>query len=213
MKPITIIAIVLVCVLALFGIAMYGYGAYVKSEVQQSVNTNLIRPDAFVLGNPDAKVTVVEFFDPACSACVRIAPMISRLPDRFEGKVKVVYRGIGYHQGSDVVLSLLEAAKEQGRYKQLWEAFIRSYTRWFNGQSVNAFVAWGVLGEAGVDEEAAKQYLDNNKAKVDATLKQALDDSQSLRITATPTFFVNSVQVKADSLLPTIEAEIAKLYN
>ena len=39
----------------------------------------LVKPHSPVKGNPDAKVTIVEFLDPECEACRSMHPIVKRL--------------------------------------------------------------------------------------------------------------------------------------
>nr|VFK48232.1 MAG: Thioredoxin [Candidatus Kentron sp. TC]VFK64328.1 MAG: Thioredoxin [Candidatus Kentron sp. TC] len=47
--------------------------------------------DAPMKGNPDAKVTIVEFVDYRCGYCKKAAAAIGKVMEKFEGKVQVVY--------------------------------------------------------------------------------------------------------------------------
>ncbi|MDR1008411.1 MAG: thioredoxin domain-containing protein [Campylobacteraceae bacterium] len=215
-----IISLSLLALLILFAASAYLYNSYKKTEFSNKtqdekaqIEALLVREHAYIAGNKDAKVTVVEFFDPACSACVRISPVVARIPEKYLDQVRVVYRSLGYHKGSDMILSLLEAAKEQGKFKEAFAAFNLRFPRWFINNQVNDFVAWGVLEQSGTDVKAAKEFLDSNQDKVNEILRQNMEDAENLGITSTPTFFVNGMQVEQKELIDTIESEIAKIYK
>ncbi|NCB55536.1 MAG: disulfide bond formation protein DsbA, partial [Epsilonproteobacteria bacterium] len=61
-------------------VAFYFGGSYLYQKSNVSVSSDkqsaLVRPTAFVLGNPDAKTTIVEFFDPACETCKSFYPFV-----------------------------------------------------------------------------------------------------------------------------------------
>jgi protein-disulfide isomerase len=213
MKPTYIIATVLVLILALFGGGIYAYNAYSKNKASQEADSRLIREHSFILGDKDAKVTVVEFFDPACPACVHIFPIVEKLPEKYPSQVRVVYRALPYHKGSDVVLSLLEAAKEQGKYKEALSLFNSQYMSWYANGQLNVYIAWGILEQAGVDGMKAKEFLDANQTKIDERLKQNMDDSAQLGVSETPTFFVNNKRTKASELVKEVEATVAETYK
>lgn len=216
----SIISLSLFAVLALFATGIYLYDSHKKTELTNKsqsemarIEALLIREHSYIAGNKDAKITVVEFFDPACSACVRISPIVARIPERYLDQVRVVYRSVGYHKGSDTILSLLEAAKEQGKFKEASAAFNSRYSSWFVNNQVNTFVAWGVLEQSGVDIEAAKEFLENNQDKVNGILRQDMEDAANIGVTSTPTFFVNGIKIEHKDLIETIESEIAKVYE
>ncbi|MDR3346638.1 MAG: DsbA family protein [Campylobacteraceae bacterium] len=215
MKPTSLIAIVLVLLLAIFGGGVYAYNTYSKNKVAKESYSRLVRDYSFISGAKDAKVTVVEFFDPACPACVQISPVVEKLPDRYPAQVRVVYRALALpsHKGSEVVLSLLEAAKEQGKYKEALSLFNSRYMSWYANNQLNVFIAWGILEQAGVDGVKAKEFLDANQAQIDERLRQNMEDSAQLNVQGTPTFFVNDKQVKTSELIKEIEAAIAEAYK
>ena len=70
-----------------------------------------------------------------------------------------------------------------------------------------------MLEQSGVDIKAAKEFLDNNQDKIDAILRQNMEDATNAGITSTPTFFVNGIKIEQKDLIDTIESEIAKIYE
>jgi protein-disulfide isomerase len=211
-----IISLSLLTVLILF-IAGVMYISYKNTEFSSrsqsekaQIEALLIREHAYVAGSKDAKITVVEFFDPACPACVAKASAISRFPELYNSQVRVVYRSLALHNGSDLILSLMEAAKEQGKYKEAAAAFNAYYKNWFINNQVNAFVAWGVLEKSGTDIEMAKIFLNENQAKINDMLRLNMEDATALGVNATPTFFVNGKKVEQNELIKEIENELLK---
>lgn len=71
----------------------------------------LVRDYSPTKGSDDAKVTIVEFFDPACETCKAFHPFIGNLMAAHPGKIKVVMRNAAFHHGSDYVVAMLEAAR------------------------------------------------------------------------------------------------------
>ena len=49
---------------------------------------SLIRDYSPATGNRDAKVTIVEFFDPACETCKVFHPIVKRMMSRNKGKIR-----------------------------------------------------------------------------------------------------------------------------
>ena len=78
-----------------------------NQQATQALKTNsdaLVRPHSPVFGNPAAKVTIVEFFDPACETCRAFYPIVKDLMSRYPNDVKLVLRYAPFHQGSDEVI-------------------------------------------------------------------------------------------------------------
>ena len=78
-----------------------------------------VREHSQTLGSDDAKVYLVEFTDPACETCAAFSPFIKKLMASDPGKIKLVIRYAPFHEGSDYIVKILEAARKQGKY---WEA-------------------------------------------------------------------------------------------
>ncbi|MBC7754791.1 MAG: thioredoxin domain-containing protein, partial [Moraxellaceae bacterium] len=53
---------------------------------------NLAASHSYSYGPLDAKVTIVEFFDPECESCAAVAPLIKNEMKYYEGKVRWVFR-------------------------------------------------------------------------------------------------------------------------
>src|SRR3990172_6743970 len=81
--------------------------------------TILERRHSATLGPTDAPVTIVEFIDPACETCADFFPFFKNLMAANPGKVRLVMRWAPFHAGSQGVVAMLEAAREQDK---LWPA-------------------------------------------------------------------------------------------
>ena len=80
-----------------------------NQEVKQAVQSNgdaLVRPHSPIFGNPAAKVTIVEFFDPSCETCRAFYPIVKRIVNASFGQHK---RRFG--QAIEIRYSLLSAIK------------------------------------------------------------------------------------------------------
>ena len=62
-----------------------------NQEVKQAAQINseaLVRPHSPVFGNPAAKVTIVEFFDPSCETCRVFYPIVKGMVNASFGQVR-----------------------------------------------------------------------------------------------------------------------------
>ena len=73
-------------------------------------------------GNPDAKVNIVEFLDPACGTCASFFPHVKKLLSANPDRIRLSVRHVPFHKGSDQVVRILEAARSQGKYLPTLEA-------------------------------------------------------------------------------------------
>ncbi len=140
-------------------------------------------------GPADAKVTIVEFFDPACGACRAFYPFVKEILKRHPDDVRLVLRYAAFHKGSDQVIRLMEAAKQQDLYLLTLEALMAEQDTWVTQHKPDIDKARSVAESIGLDINKAK--TDSESAHLDAILKQESEDIRSLQVRQTPTFYVN----------------------
>jgi protein-disulfide isomerase len=106
-------------VVAAFGIGVFFFKERTNQEVVKAVQSSsdaLVRAHSPVFGNPDAKVTIVEFFDPSCESCRAFYPAVKSIVNASFGQVRLVLRYAALHKGSDEEVKILEAVRLQGKY-------------------------------------------------------------------------------------------------
>ena len=213
-KKFTVIGLVALGAL-LFYWAMTSYQQRVQAaqDVQVTAEpSRLVRMHSPVFGPQDAPVTIVEFFDPACETCRAFYPLVKNLMAQHPEKIKLVIRYAAFHQGSDVVVKLLEAAKSQGKYQVVLEALLAAQPAWADHGQPNLETAFTVAQQAGLDLSQARQAMEN--PAMQALLQQDMDDLTALQVTKTPTFFVNGRSLPSfgpEQLAALVAEEVAKV--
>ena len=150
----------------------------------------LLRPGLPSLGPTDAKVTIVEFLDPACETCALFYPEIKQMLAANPGRLRLVTRHVPFHAGSEAVVAMLEAAQLQGKYWQALEALLRAQDRWVNNHRVQPDAAMAVLGNVpGLD--MARLHADAQRPEVRQRAAQDFADAKALKVVKTPEYFVN----------------------
>lgn len=147
------------------------------------------RSGAPIKGPQDAKVTIVEFFDPACGTCADFYPLVKELIDQYPGKVRVMMRYAPLHTGSDQVVLMLEAAHRQGKYWQALELLFDNQRRWITGHVSQPGRARSLLNAIALDH--AQLDADMTRPEVVNVVQKDMQDLQALGVRATPEFFVN----------------------
>ncbi len=173
--------------------------------------TRLVRMHSPVLGPQAAPVTIVEFFDPACETCRAFYPIVKSLMAKYPDDVRLVIRHAPFHQGSDQVVKLLEAAKRQGRYQPVLEAVLQAQPTWADHGRPNPDLTFEIAKAAGLDIERAR--ADMAKPEMQALLTQDVEDLTALQVSQTPTFFVNGRSLPSfgpDQLATLLAEEVAK---
>jgi protein-disulfide isomerase len=168
---------------------------YKSEKTQQSAQTvernraNLVQFYSPTLGNPDAKVHIVEFLDPACETCRSFYPYVKQIMAANPDRVRLSIRHVPFHNGSDYVVKVLEAARKQGKYWQALEAMLASQAYWARNHTAQPELVWKPLEGLGLNLEQIK--VDMNAPEIAQRIEQDLKDAKSLDVTKTPTFFVN----------------------
>ncbi len=62
------------------------------------------------LGDPGAKVHIVEFLDPACGTCALFFPMVKQWIAEVPDEIRLSIRHVAFHPGSDYAVRILEAS-------------------------------------------------------------------------------------------------------
>ena len=208
------VAILLGIVLIAFLFGMYNYQRRVQSSQEQKVTLQkglLVRMHSPVFGPTNAPVTIVEFFDPACETCRAFYPVVKDLLRKYPNDVRLVLRYAPFHQGSDQIAKLLEAAKRQDKYWPVLEMVLAEQPNWADHGTPNLELAYKAAEKAGLDLQRA--LADAATPAVEAVLKQDIEDLTSFEVTKTPTFFVNGRGLPSfgpDQLATLVAEEVAK---
>ena len=164
------------------------------SQAAQSNSDALIRASSPVFGNPAAKVTIVEFFDPACETCRAFYPLVKTIVNSSFGQVRLVVRHAPLHQGSDTAVKILEAARLQGQYWPAVERALAGQPQWAAHGNARPELIWDLITDLGLD--MAKARADADSPAVAQLLAQDIADMKALKVDRTPGFFVNGTPLR-----------------
>lgn len=144
--------------------------------------------DAPILGNKDAKVTLVEYSDFQCPYCAKGSKIMHEIKNKYGDKVKVAFKNfpLPFHKQAKVAALAGLCAQEQGK-----DYFWKLHDFMFDNQSKldpNSLKEVAAKFQ-GFDNAKFSDCVDQNKlmAKVDADI----EEGQNLGVKSTPTFFLN----------------------
>lgn len=181
--------------------------------VSDASQARLLRFHAPSLGSADAKVQIVEFLDPACEACRAFYPFVKSLMAAHPDKIRLSIRHVGFHEGADFAVRVLEAARRQGKYWETLETLLASQSTWAINHRVQPELVLARLDGLGLDLERLKGDLEDPEIARRIAIDR--DDAQALRVTKTPEFFVNGRQMATfgrEQLAKLVADEIARMY-
>ena len=150
----SVVLIVSVVILAVFAAAAFFYSpsqspqqAQAPGSTAQETATQpkqnggqLVRFHSPVFGPAQAPVTIVEFFDPSCEACRAFHPYVKQILAENPEDVRLVLRYVLFHQGSEEVARMLEAARKQNLHEQVLGAVLEAQPGWHDDPKVTQ--AW-----------------------------------------------------------------------
>ena len=145
--------------------------------------------DAPTLGNPDAKVHVVEFLDPACETCALFFPIVKQMMAENPDRIRLSVRHLAFHDGSEFVVRMLEASRRQDRYWQTLETLLATQSRWAINHVVRPELAMQAV--AGIGLDTGQLMSDMRAPEIDERIRRDRADAMTVKVTATPEYYVN----------------------
>lgn len=168
----------------------YNKNESAKLEALAKEKAMLFKRDySYTEGPDDAKVQLVEFFDPACETCAQFHPYVKDIMKEHEGKIQLVLRYAPFHNGSDKVVGMLEATKKQDMFMKTLELAFAIQPYWASHGEPRLYVLWGALPKIGLDMD--KLIKDMKDPKIQEIIKQDIEDGKVLGATKTPSYYVN----------------------
>ena len=168
---------------------------YESDEAQSVQDGAAVRQEALAsrhsptLGDPGAKVHIVEFLDPACETCALFFPMVKQWMAEVPGQIRLSVRHVAFHSGSDYAVKVLEASRKQDKYWETLEALLASQRQWTQHHTVQPDKIGPAIAGVGLDMEQLK--TDMNSVEVLMRMEQDKKDSILLKVSKTPDYFVN----------------------
>ena len=142
-----------------------------------------------MLGDPGAKVHIVEFLDPACGTCAVFFPMVKDWMAQVPGEIRLSVRHVAFHSGADYAVRVLEASRNQGKYWQTLEVLLMSQRQWVQNHVVQPDNIGPVIAGIGLDME--QLTADMNSAEVTQRIERDKQDAILLQVSKTPDYYVN----------------------
>jgi protein-disulfide isomerase len=158
-----------------------------------------------VRGNPDAKVTIVNYDDFECPFCSRMhSTLMSEILPQYGDKIRIIYKDYPLSMHPWAVHAANDAnclAKESG--KGYWEFadYVHANQRAISGAQKDVQQAFGELDRITLDV-GKKNGVDANrlqvcvKAQADGAVKSSMAEGDSVGVNATPTMFVNGERLE-----------------
>lgn len=151
-----------------------------------------VRSDSHVLDDAGTDaVTVVEFLDFECPSCGAFYPIVEDLREKHHGDITYVVRyfPLPGHVNSTQAALAAEAAAEQGRFEDIYDALFTTQAQWGEQQTETPEVFREIASGLGLDMAAYDEAVADP-----ATLERVRSDKadgEALGVQSTPSFFVD----------------------
>ena len=184
-------AAIVVLVIAVLAATFFSNGDDTQSVQSEAAarQAALASEHSPALGDPGAKVHIVEFLDPACETCALFFPMVKQWMTEVPGEIRLSVRHLAFHSGSDYAVKILEASRKQGKYWETLEALLMSQNQWVQNHTVQPDRIGPAIVGVGLNME--QLTADMNTVEVLRHVEQDKKDSIVLKVSATPEYFVN----------------------
>jgi protein-disulfide isomerase len=155
-----------------------------RSQVLSEQKDQIFRsPHDFVLGDENAKITVVEFFDYNCGWCKRALTEINKFTKK-DPNVRIVMKEFPiFGDNSQFAAKAALASKKQGKYWEFHQALMKE-------RQVTRENTLDIAKSVGMDVEALKREMEN--PLYDQVLAENIQIAQALGMQGTPGFIIDS---------------------
>ncbi|MGA1790436.1 MAG: thioredoxin domain-containing protein [bacterium] len=177
------------------------------SIIQLSTIYNIEAGQSPIIGDKDAPVSVVAFFDYQCPYCARIYPVLEELLEKYPKDVNLIIKHFPlrmHHFAEHASLAALASSK-QNKYERITRNFFDNYKD-LNEENIKKY-----MEEAGLDMK--KLDTDFNDPSLKNILNQDLNLGTRLKVRGVPTLFINGRPVKyrsLNALSNMVETELSK---
>jgi Na+/H+ antiporter NhaA len=158
-----------------------------------------------VRGDPEAPVTLVEYGDYECPYCGRAAPVVKELLERFDGRLRFVFRHlplIDVHPNAALAAQAAEAAGEQGKF---WEMHDRLFE---HQDDLDPHDLARHAAEIGLDVVAFEEDLRSHRFA--GRVAQDVNSADEAGVAGTPSFFINEIRYRGAYDVETLSAVLAR---
>jgi protein-disulfide isomerase len=167
-----------------------------------------------VLGNPDAKVSIIEFSDFQCPYCKMFYDSLDQLlkTGDYKNKVKVAFKNLplSFHNRSNDASMAAECSGVQGKYWDMYNTLFLKQAEWQNTTTNDKFKSYAA--QLKLDTAKFNQCID--KGEQQSVIDADKELAKQYNISGTPAIFINddfsSGAIKFDDLKAKVDAMLAK---
>lgn len=163
-------------------------------------------------GNPEAKVTIVEFSEFQCPFCAQYATdTYKKIWEKYGERIFYIWRDfpLPFHQNAKLAAQAAACAGNQGKFWQMHDELFANQAAWSELPDPKAnFVA--SAQKLGLNEEDFSSCYEDNE-EISARIEADIELGKRLGVSGTPTFFINGQRLVGAQPYEVFEGTIEQL--
>jgi len=172
-----------------FGDTRRGSLPAIAAQNNGSSTVDPVTPDDHILGNPDAKIVIVEYSDPECPFCKMFHPTMQRIMSEYgkSGNVAWVYRQFpiaSLHPKAHRESEAIECASKLGGNTKFWEYLNKIFEITPGNNQLDPAELPKIAQTIGLDVPAFNKCLDGGEMK--AVVDKSLASGNKAGVNGTP---------------------------
>ncbi|KAB2836748.1 MAG: thioredoxin domain-containing protein [Candidatus Brocadia sp.] len=177
--------------------ARYSLGISPEESIEQFYSAppkNVLIPDRTVLGDPNARTTIIAFSDFQCPTCRQAESVLAKVLEKYKGRIRLIYLnyplnpdcnpGIGrtkHHLMACISAKEILCAYQYGKFSQYHEWAVKNQVR---------FQSPPVLAEVlSIDRVSFDKCLESEKTA--SLLKEDIETARHFEVRKFPSIFIN----------------------
>lgn len=152
-----------------------------------------ITEEDWVYGDFDAPITIVEYADFQCPACVGFSLGVKDLINEYPGTIRVVFRHLplpSIHDLAYISAMAAEAAGAQGKFWEMHDLLYQNQQQW-STYTEKEFIDWAIFQAEALELDVEQFTADLNDKEVRAEIEAVNQERLSLGMAYTPFVVIN----------------------
>jgi cyclophilin family peptidyl-prolyl cis-trans isomerase/protein-disulfide isomerase len=164
----------------------------------------------WVLGSPEAALTIIEYSDFQCPGCAYVAPVLEQLNEKYPEKVRIVFRHYPLIVVYDKAALAAQAAEAAGLQERFWELHDLLFSRQVEwaGKSPEEFKTWLVQRAKDLKLNTEQFEKDLNSPALVNRVQHAYEQNYALRMPGVPYLLINGEPYSGPLTLGDLEAVV-----
>ena len=152
----------------------------------------------------DAKVMIIEYADYQCPGCATTFPFLSEVVKEYKGKVGLIFRSfiLSYHKNGTAAAYAANAAALQGYWQPFATLLFKNQSEWEDLNAEKRDEKFKTYFKEATNKKGNTEqfFKDMNSEAVKKKVKSDMAVARLVKISETPTIFVNGQKLSTNSV-------------